>query len=366
MNGLDDARKKINEIDKEMARLFEERMNAAKQVALYKREHGLPIKDNSREQVVVDKNRVYITNPEIESYYVTYIKDVMNISCQYQDQIMSGMKVAFCGEVGAHAHNAAKKLFPSANYISFKNFDDAYKAVENGDLDCAVLPMENSYAGEIGAVMDLMFNGSLYINKVYDHPITHCLVAKEGTKASDIKAVYSHPQALSQCDKYITKHSYESNACASTSHAAKMVAESSDNTIAAICSKEAAEAFGLVLVDTDIQDSNTNTTRFACFSRIPNKSDANARNCDENFILVFSCLNEAGSLAHALNIIGSHGYNMRCLRSRPMKNLQWNYYFYVEAEGNANTEEGQAMIKELSVICEKLKLVGTYRAHNVN
>lgn len=118
--------------------------------------------------------------------------------------------------------------------------------------------------------------------------------------------------------------------------------------------------FGLKLIDKVINDSKTNTTRFAALSRAQNRPAGMSSRAEENFILVFTVKNEAGALAQTLNIIGAHGFNMRNLRSRPMKGLQWNYFFYIEAEGNVNNENGRDMLRELSAVCAKLKLVGTY------
>ena len=213
--------------------------------------------------------------------------------------------------------------------------------------------------------MDLIFSGELYINQVIDVPIIHNLVACENATAETIKTVISHPQALSQCSEYIHRHGFETKAYSNTALAAKYVMESGDPTIAAIASEEAIAAFGLKVIESDINDSRNNTTRFASFSRSQNRPSSSGKRENENFIMVFTVQNEAGSLAKALNIIGIHGFNMRSLRSRPMKELQWNYYFYIEAEGNINTENGREMLQELSAICAKLKLIGSYYANNV-
>lgn len=365
MSKLEDARKEINRIDAEMAALFEERMKASETIAAHKKENGLSIRDYAREKDLISKNIGYIKNPDIEPYYVKFIKSTIDISCEYQSKLMSGLKVAYCGTIGAFAYIAAKKMFPEAELIAFTDFADAYEAVENGKYDCAVLPLENSYAGEVGAVMDLMFSGELYVNQVLDVPIVHDLVACKGTEIGRIKKVISHPQALSQCSEYIREHSFASEAYSNTALAAKYVKELNDPTVAAIASSEAVDEFGLEILDQGINDSKNNTTRFASFSRVKNLPAHTEKHKDENFLLVFTVKNEAGSLAGALNIIGAHGFNMRSLRSRPMKELEWNYYFYVEAEGNINTENGNEMLRELSAVCAKVKTVGSYYADDL-
>lgn len=360
MNELEAARKEINRIDEKMAELFEARMNASAAIAEYKKNNGMSIRDREREKQLIDKNRGFIKSAEVESYYVRFIKDLINVSCEYQAQLMSGMRVAYCGVEGAFAHIAAKRMFPDAQLLPFGSFADAYQAVSSGDYDCAVLPLENSVEGEVGSVMDLVFSGDLYINQVVDLPVVHNLIGLPGASADGIKTVISHPQALGQCAEYIRGHGYASQTFSNTALAAKHVLELGDSSVAAIASAETAELFGLEVLDKTINDSRSNSTRFAALSRAQNRPASAKKREDESFILMFTVRNEAGSLAQTLNIIGAHGFNMRSLRSRPMKGLQWSYFFYAEAEGNINTENGRDMLRELSAVCAKLKLVGAY------
>ena len=133
--------------------------------------------------------------------------------------------------------------------------------------------------------------------------------------------------------------------------------------LAAIASDETANIFGLKILEGGINESKNNTTRFAAFSRVQNKENSNKKQMNDHFILVFTVKNEAGALAKTLDIIGAHGYNMRNLRSRPMKELMWSYYFYIEADGNINTEDGKDMLRELGATCDRLKLAGTYKTN---
>ena len=359
MADLESTRKKINEIDKEMARLFEERMVCSKEVAEYKIKHALPIYDASREAEVINKNLAFIENEEIKEHYVNFLKETMDISKKYQSRLIEGMRVAYSGVSGAFAHIAAMKMFPNAQYISYPSFEEAYKAVEKGDCDTCVLPLENSFAGDVGLVMDLIFSGSLYINQVVELEVVHNLLAKKGTNINDIKSVISHSQALGQCKDYLNKKGFELLEAPNTALASKMVAESSDYSMAAIASNETAVLYDLEVIEKAINSSHNNTTRFGAFSRCLNEG-ASVNKMGEHFILVFTVKNEAGSLAKTLNIIGSHGFNMRNLRSRPMKELIWNYYFYVELEGNINSYDGKDMLRALNIFCDKLKIVGTY------
>ena len=356
MNKLEQARKIINEIDEQMARLFEKRMAAASMVAEYKKEHALPIFDSSRENSLIEKNMKYIEDEVIKEYYVNFLKDTMNISKQYQSRLLNGMKIAYSGVPGAFAHIAAMRMFPNAIYIPYSDFNGAYAAVEKGECDTCVLPLENSYAGDVSIVLDLVFTGNLFINQVIELEVVHNLMAKKGASLKDIKTVVSHNQALSQCAKYIEKKGFKIVESVNTAVSAKQVAEGDDYTVAAIASYDTAELYGLEVIESNINESRNNTTRFAAFSRTINKFSSSG----SHFTLVFSVKNEAGALAKTLNIIGSYGYNMASLRSRPKKELMWNYYFYVELEGNVSSVDGQEMLKALEKYCDKLKLVGVY------
>lgn len=359
MTKLEDNRKQINEIDKQMAQLFEKRMQVSKEIADYKRSHALPILDENREKIVIETNSKYINNPIVCEYYVNFLKNTMNLSKQYQSRLMQGIKVAYSGVEGAFAHIAAKKMFPNATYVSYFDFSKAYKACEDGECDVCVLPLENSYAGDVGLVLDLMFSGSLYVNQVFELEVVHNLLAKKGASLKDISSVISHPQALAQCGEYISANKLKTLESQNTALAAKYVSEQSDTSLAAIASSENAELYNLQILASRINTSQNNTTRFGAFSRCANKPLSN-KSTNERSIIMFTVKNEAGALAETLKIIGSHNFNMQSLRSRPNKKLIWNYYFYVELEGNLNTEYGKKMLKELEQYCDKLKVVGQY------
>ena len=197
MNSLE--RETINRVDSEMAALFTERMRAAELVAAYKKEHGLPITDAEREAAVIRNSAQQVDDPILREYYVRFIQETMALSRAYQSRLLEGMRVAYSGTEGAFAHIATGKLFPSAEKIGFPDFESAYRAVENGECDAAVLPVENSTNGEVGQVMDLMFSGGLFVNRMLDLPVTQDLLVKPGTAVEEIRTVISHPQALGQC-----------------------------------------------------------------------------------------------------------------------------------------------------------------------
>lgn len=356
MTELDKARKEINRIDREMAALFSERMDAARTVAEYKRLHGMRITDAAREAEVISRNSAFIKNENYKSYYIEFLRNNMDISKKYQHRLLEGMKVAFAGAKGAFAEIAAGRIFPDAEAVPYSDFKEAYLSVENGECDCAVLPIENSYNGDVGQVMDLAFFGSLYINGIYDIAVVQNLLAVRGTTVNEIKTVMSHSQALGQCSAYIKRHGFTAVEAVNTAVAARQVAEAGCRDLAAIASEEAAEKYGLDILERHINESDSNTTRFAVFSR----SEKSASAADRHFILLFTVKNEAGSLGQAISIIGANGFNLKALKSRPTKELVWSYYFYAEGEGNINSDSGKKMLEQLKEKCSEIRVIGCF------
>jgi len=356
---LDEARKIINEVDSQMAELFIKRMRAAEMVYEHKKEFGLPILDQKREDAVIEKNSAMIEDEVLKGYYIDYIKNLMSISRSYQYRMQSGLKVAYSGVEGAFAHIASGRIFPESERVACRDFKWAYDSVVNGEADVAVLPIENSYAGEVGQTIDLIFSGGLFINGIYELEIHQNLLCLPDATIEDIKKVTSHPQALSQCHEYIVSRDFETEDANNTAVAAKAVAESDDKSLGAIASAETAKIYGLKVLEANINKSGENTTRFAVLSKVRATSPSLS-----NSVLMFTVKNEAGSLANAIGIIGKYGYNMTALRSRPLKKHSWQYYFYIEIDGSTETNEGRMMLSELSRVCDKLKVVGTFAPHS--
>ena len=267
------------------------------------------------------------------------------------------MPIAYSGIEGSFAGIAAEKIFPGEEYLSCYTFREAYEQVEKGNCVACVLPIENSYAGEIGQVSDLMFSGALRITGVYELYISQCLLGVKGSTAAMISKVISHPQALEQCGEYIARSGFEPVPYENTARAAKEVARRGDTTLGAIGSRMAAELYGLEVLEENINESARNVTRFAVFQRADGIKTAQPGN---NTILVFTIRDFAGALARAITIIGKHNYNMRVIRSRPVKEVNWQYYFYTEIEGRLDTEEGWRMLEQLKAACEVIKVIGTY------
>ncbi len=355
---LEEARKIINEVDSQMAELFVKRMRAAESVLEYKKEFGLPILDQKREDEVIKKNSAMIADDVLKEYYIDFLKNTMSVSRAYQYRMQSGLKVAYCGVEGAFAHIAAGRIFPESSTISYRDFKSAYDSVSNGENDVAVLPIENSYAGEVGQTVDLIFSGNLFINGIYELEIHQNLLGIPDSSAEDIKKVLSHPQALAQCHDYIEKHGLEAEEASNTAVAAKFVAEAKDKSLGAVASAETAELYGLKILAANINKSSKNTTRFAVLSKVKAKSPSLTSS-----VLMFTVKHEVGTLAKAISIIGKFGYNMSALRSRPSKKHSWQYYFYVEIDGTVNTDKGEQMIAELTQVCSQLKVAGTFAPH---
>ena len=355
---LEKARNIINKVDAEIAELFVKRMRAVETVCEYKMEHGLPILDQKREDTVIERNSAMIDDEMLKGYYIDFQKHLMSVSRSYQYRIQNGLKVAYSGVEGAFAHIAAGRIFPEGHKVSYSDFKAAYDSVVQGECDVAVLPIENSYAGEVGQTIDLIFSGNLFINGIYELEIHQNLLGIPGATVEDIKRVTSHPQALSQCHDYIKMRGFETEESNNTALAAKTVAESNDVSLGAIASVETAEIYGLKVIEANINKSGENTTRFAVLSKVKAASDALT-----STVLMFTVKHEAGSLANAIAIIGNHGYNMTALRSRPMKKHSWQYYFYVEIDGTTDTENGRKLLEKLNKVCDQLKVAGAFAPH---
>ncbi len=272
--------------------------------------------------------------------------------------MMDRKRIAYSGIEGAFAHTVAGKVFPDEQAVSFKSFRETYDAVVNGDCDHAVLPIDNSYSGEVTDVMDLLFEGDLYINALYSLPVTQNLLGTQNSTKESIKKVVSHPKALEQCDEYIRKNGYEVIPSSNTARAAREVARLNDDSIAAIAAIETAGIYGLKVLDEQINESGDNTTRFVILSK--EKGCIGLYEKEKSFILIFTVPDNAGALIGPLQIIARYEYNMKVLHSRPLKGHNWQYYFYVEIEGDHETGKGESMKRELTEICPCIKVLGPH------
>ena len=260
--------------------------------------------------------------------------------------------VAYCGTQGSFSEIAARKLFPDGRLLACPTFKAAYDKALSGEAEYALLPIENSYAGEVAATIDLLYRGSLTVRDLYEMKIEQNLVGIPGTKAEEVKTVISHPQALAQCAEYIAAHRFAEIVSENTAFAAKTVADKKDKSLAAIASRACAELYGLSVIAADVAESRENTTRFALFSSRPVE-----RKEGEHLILLFSVGDRSGALAEALGIIARYGFNMKSLHSRPLKDKPWQYYFYVEAEGGERDDD---LLRSLADCCADVKIAGRF------
>lgn len=359
VNCLENARDKINKIDRQMAELFEQRMDAVEEVIMYKKENNLPVFDQSREQFVVEKNKAYLKNPVYVDYYEKFIIHLMNLSKSYQKAFINQDCVGYQGAKGAFSHIAATRLFSEQRQLSYQSFEDIFKAVENGEIAYGVVPFENSYTGEVGEVLDLLFQYNCKISRVYDLKINQNLLGLPEAKLSDVKHVYSKDQALSQCKHFFEAYSFELIPYSNTALAAQYVAESKDITKAAVASAETAELYGLKILVPNINTSAENTTRFIVITK-------SLQEKGNRFNLMFTVNHNAGQLANVMQVISDYGFNMESIKSRSIRNLPWQYYFYVEIEGDAESGNAKAMISRLTEKCGSFKVVGVYQKETEN
>lgn len=354
MDDLQAARSQISRVDAEMARLFEERMKAVAEVAAYKKANGLPVFDGTREKEVIEKNTALLSDKSLSLYYREFITEAMRISKRYQTALLNKGVVGYQGIPGAYSHIALRSLFPNREERAFGTFEDVFRAVQEGELAYGVVPFENSYTGEVGETLDLLFQYNLHITSVYDLKIGHSLLAVKGATLHDIRRVYSHPQALAQCKGYLDANGFEAIPCLNTAMAAKQVSEAGDRFAAAIASSQTAALYGLDVLASSISTSPENTTRFIVLSR-------EAAVGGNHFSLLFTLDHAAGRLAAVIQVIAKHGFNMECIRSKPIRSLPWQYYFYAELEGDVSSYEGKALQAELAENCRELKFLGSYQ-----
>lgn len=350
---ISQARQEIDEIDLQMAQLFSRRMEAVIKVANYKKANNLPILDEKREEEVVQKNLLCIDNNELSQFYEAFIRSNMSISRAYQKKLLSIDTVAYQGIEGAYSHITLQRLYPYATQLACSTWEAVFAAVENGTALNGVLPLENSFAGDVSEVLDLCFAHKCCVHGIYDLPIKHCLLGIEGASLSDVKTVYSHPQALSQCKKFTDSLSLELNSAANTAMAAKYVVDAGDKTIAAIASVETAQLYGLKTLAQNINTSGGNTTRFIIIGK---ELLQTGNRCS----LLFTVPHVAGSLAEAIMFIGKSGFNMENIKSRPIPGRSWEYYFYSEIIGNIDGESGKKLIEGLKGVCQSVRLLGIY------
>lgn len=353
MNKLEEARKTINRVDEEMAKLFEERMQAVERVVAYKMENNMPVFDAQREKDLIAKNVSYIQEEKYKEFYLEQFAKMLEVSKNYQKQIINKDVIGYGGTKGAFSHIASMNLFPNYKYQAFTTFDEVVKAVENGEVEYGVIPFENSFTGEVGETSDLLRDHQVYIRDMYDLKINQNLLGVKGAKLSDVKQVYSHPQGLSQCTLFLKGRGIEKIAYPNTALAAQYVASTQDKSKAAIASIETAKIFDLEVMEENINNTSDNTTRFIVIHK-ELKEEGN------RFQMLFTVKNETGMLANAMNCIADYGFNMKSIKSRAIPNQPFSYYFHVEIEGSLHDAKAKEMLEALDKHCTDIKILGGY------
>lgn len=354
MNQLEDVRKEIDEIDEQLARLFEKRMQASSEVAQYKIAHDMPVFDAAREKVVIANSEARIHDEDLKEDYGRWIQKLMDISKKKQRQIMCANTVAYCGVEGAFAHSVTRRLFPYADQKACKSFDEVFKAVCQNKAAYGVLPLENSNSGLVGEVMDGLLNYPVYINQVVDERIEQCLLGTKDAVLTDVKWVYSKDQALWQSKDFLDSLDVETVAYPNTAVAAQYVAHENDKSKAAIGSRENASLYGLSILAENIESDSSNTTRFLVISTKENHE------LGDHCSLLISVNSSVGSLAKAINVISAFGLDMDCLQSRPRKGHPFEYFFYIQADRKTGRENLDACLQALRPVCVINKWLGSY------
>lgn len=349
---LKESRAKIDEIDKEIVRLFEERMDVATDVAAYKRSTGKKVLDPAREEEKINSLTALTDNEFNKMAVEELFRQIMSISRKYQYKVLGSetdsqlpfkqvdeldvdndTRIACFGEVGAYTEQAMEEIFGKhINSINKLTFKEVIEAVANGEAKYGVLPIENTTTGGITDIYDLLPDYDVSIVAEHVVKVEQALLGKKGAKIEDIRTVYSHPQGLMQCAKFLEEHSYmTTKSYSSTSGGAKKVAEDDDMTQAAIASTRAGKIFGLEVLQESINYESENYTRFIVIS---NKkiflSNAN------KISLLFEIKHQAGSLYNMLANFYYNDLNLTKIESRPIENKTWEYRFFVDIEGNLN------------------------------
>ncbi len=374
---LSDYRKKLDEIDEELLRLFSERMNIAAQIASWKQENSLPVLDARREKEKLQRIEE-MSDPELSDYSFTFFSMLMELSRSRQNRILHRESpetraieaalrdtpqlfpekavVACQGVEGAYSGIACEKLFARPSIFFFSSFDAVFTAVEKGLCRYGVIPVENSTAGTVNAVYDLMVKHDFRIARSVRIKVDHNLLVRPGTKEEDIREIYSHGQAISQCAGFLQRFpNAKIIPCENTAVAAKMVAESAEAGVAALSSRSCAKLYGLESLMSSVQDSDNNYTRFICISK-----NLEIYPGADHTSLMMVIRDEPGTLHHVLARFYVLGINMHKLESRPIPGRNWEYRFYFDLDTSVYSPKFIQLMGELGDICEEYEYLGSY------
>lgn len=361
MTYLEELRCEIDDIDKRLVQLFEKRMETVSGVAKYKIENKLPVLNSLREGQVIDKNIDYLKNKDLSPYLKEFYIKLMDLSKDYQrlqiGKAESKTNVCFQGTKGSYSEEALFEYFgPEANAYPVKEFEDVFKKLKDENIAYGVLPIENSSTGAINEVYDLLRKYGLYIVGNMTLKINHNLMGIESASLETIKTVYSHPQAFEQCSEFLKDKNLQAIPYYNTAVSAEFVKKEQSKTIAAIGSKRAAEVNGLKIIKENINNNDSNYTRFIIIGKTLERGDMN-----DAISIVFSSPNKVGALYDSLGIFKKNNLNMIRIESRPVVGKPWEYFFYIDFEGDINNAHVKEAIDYIQNNSSYFKLLGNYK-----
>lgn len=374
---LTDYRKEIDAIDADLTALFYKRMNVAAEIAGYKKANGLPALDAKRER---DKLRELMHNsPEaLKDYTAQLYSLIFELSRSYQNRLLGSNSslpadieraikdtqplfpedaaVACQGVEGAYSQIACEKLFRMPNVFYCSTFDAVFSAIESGFCRYGVIPLENSTAGSVNAVYDLMMRHNFRIVRSVRLKVDHNLLAKKGVKLEDVREIYSHEQAINQCSAFLAKlKNVKVISCENTAAAAKFVAESDRRDIAALSSRACIELYGLDCLAASVQDEGGNFTRFICISK-----NLEIYPGADRTSLMMVLPHRPGSLYKVLSRFYALGINLNKLESRPMPERNFEFMFYFDLDTSVYSPQFIQLMGELEDVCESFAYLGSY------
>lgn len=362
MDQLQQARAQIDAIDAQMAALFEQRMQAVAEVARYKAATGKPVFDPAREDAVLEKNAARLQTEALRPYYRRFLQQAMAVSRAYQRSLLGRDTAAYQGVEGAWSHIALTQLLPFCRARAYATWADVCGAVVAGDAQYGVLPFENSNAGDVSAVLDLLYaNPQLAVARMADLPIRQDLLALPGAQLAGVRTVISHQQALAQSSPFIKAHGLEARPWGNTADAARYVAESGDRSLAAIASARTAQLYGLQILAEGVNEDGDNTTRFLVVTRADAAAPLPAAP-GRRMALLFTVDHKPGQLANVIRLIGEQGFNMENIKSRPLPHVPFEYYFYVQlvCPDSEAPARCAALLKSLGETCRTLRSLGVF------
>ena len=349
---LEDLRKKIDDTDAEITRLIAERIRITQEVGAWKKEEGVLIEDVDRERIVLENIRSYAREEKVSP------EDMENIYRQVitASKRIQGVRVAFQGEAGAYSEEAAYRFFGSlAQTRPCKSLEDVFKAVQQEEVPFGIVPVENSLEGSINQTYDLLLNSNLKVSGEIEMRIVHCLIVNPGVSLHSIKRVYSHPQALAQCQAFLKHMGYELIPTYDTAGSVKMIKEAGIADSGAVASARAAEVYGMNIVAREIEDNQNNFTRFFILS----ERDCPRSGRDKTSI-VFSVSHKPGALYGAIKEFAARDVSLTRIESRPTRQKPWEYNFYLDVDGHREdtvVEQALASLEKTSLF---VKVLGSF------